>query len=156
MIPKLPANISDLIDGSYSELIKEHGFVNVAEMRLHQLVQAGAPSAPPPLEHRFTPGLYSRTIFMPAGDILVSELHLTEHQFVVSKGACSVFDEVNGLVTIAAPYLGITMPGTRRMIVVHEDTIWTTFHPNPKGWTTPEEVKDAIIGPNTNPLLKPL
>lgn len=88
-----------------------------------------APPVEMPLQHRFTPGLYSREIFMPAGAVVVSKVHKTEHQFVVSKGRVSVWSEADGVVELRAPHAGVTKPGTRRILVVHEDTIWTTFHP---------------------------
>jgi hypothetical protein len=144
----------DIISSQDAALIQQHGLVNVAEWRIEQLVADGFPSKAPPLEHRFTPGMYSRTIFMPAGDIVISGLHITRHQYVISKGCCSVYTAEEGFVTLTAPFVGITEPETRRLLVIHEDTIWTTFHPNPGDkWKTPEEVIAAITRPNPNPLL---
>jgi hypothetical protein len=82
-----------------------------------------------PLEHRFTPGLYIRTIFMPAGTLLTSKIHKTEHPFCVTKGVVDVFDDDNGPVRITAPHMGVTKPGTRRVLRIIEDTVWTTYHP---------------------------
>lgn len=81
-----------------------------------------------PVSHVFTPGLYARTIYMPAGVKLTSRIHLMEHPFLVSKGVFSVWDASTGWVRISAPYMGITKPGTRRVLEIHEDTIFTTFH----------------------------
>lgn len=135
-------------------MIDQYGLINVAEWRIHQLQAAGVPSREPPLEHRWTPGLYSRTIFMPAGDIIISEQHLTEHQYAITQGCLSVFIAGQGFVTLAAPFIGITKPGTKRLLVLHEDTIWTTFHPNPgDAWKTPQEAKASLIAANSNPLL---
>ena len=39
-----------------------------------------------------------------------------------------VFIEGVGWKRYAAPYTGITKPYTRRILYIHEDTIWTTFH----------------------------
>lgn len=145
---------SSLSLAAHAALIAQHGLINVAEWRLRQLAARSFPSREPPLEHRFTPGLYSRTIAMPAGDIIVSELHLTEHQYAITQGSLTVYTEAEGFVTLAAPYVGITQPGTRRLLILHENTLWTTFHPNPGDlWRTPEEVKAAIIGTPFNPLL---
>ncbi len=80
-----------------------------------------------PLTHRFTKGMYIREIFMPKGTLLTSEIHKTNHPFVVSKGHCQVYDG-DDVIEIKAPYTGITEPNTRRLIYVEEDTIWTTFH----------------------------
>lgn len=103
------------------------------------------------LEHRFTPKLYSREITMPAGILVTSETHKTEHQFILSKGIVSVWTEEEGEVFIVAPYHGITKPGTRRILFIHEEAIWTTFHSTLKN--TVEEVREDIIEKYENPFI---
>lgn len=104
------------------------------------------------LKHTFTPGLYSRQITMPAGTVVVSEIHKTEHQYVVLDGVCEVWTEAEGWVLIKAPFSGITKPGTRRVLKIHLPTVWQTFHPTTA--TTVDEVYDQIIEQRVNPLLK--
>jgi len=95
-----------------------------------------------PLIHKFTPGLYTREIFMPKGTLVISMIHNTEHPFVITKGKVSVWIEGTGVVTYTAPYSGITKPGTRRILYIHEDCSWMTFHPTDK--TNPEEIVNDI------------
>src|SRR3989442_15642842 len=76
-----------------------------------------------PLVHRFTPGLYTREIFNPAGTLLTTKIHKTEHPFVIAQGRVSVFVPGEKVVHLRAPYVGVTKAGTRRIIYVHEDTI---------------------------------
>jgi hypothetical protein len=104
-----------------------------------------------PLVHRFTPGLYIREIFMPAGSVVTSARHMTCHPFVVSKGDVSVYEEDREVGRYKAPYTGITQPGTRRLLYMHEDTIWTTFHVTDK--TDPDEIAKDIAEVEINPLL---
>lgn len=106
-----------------------------------------------PLVHTFTPGLYSRQITMPANKIIVSEKHLTEHQFIISEGVVSVWTEDNGWMTLQAPFHGITKVGTQRILITAMDTVWTTFHANPKGFTTTDEIYDDIIEKRDNEFL---
>ena len=82
-----------------------------------------------PLTHRFTPGLYAREIFMPAGSLVVSRVHKTEHPYVVLSGRVRVWTEEGGVVEISGPHVGITKPGTRRVVFILEDCRWITFHP---------------------------
>lgn len=79
-------------------------------------------------QHDFCPGVYARTIFMPKGMVLTSQIHLTQHFFVVVKGSCTVVGSDGSKRFIEAPYMGVTMPGTKRALYIHEDCIWTTFH----------------------------
>lgn len=105
-----------------------------------------------PVKHCFTPGMYSREIFMPASvapivTIITSQIHKTEHQYIVSQGKLDVWMEGKGWVRIVAPFHGITKPGARRALRIIEDTIWTTFHPTDK--TTVDEVMAELIEPHT-------
>lgn len=99
------------------------------------------PQEPLPLNHVFTPGLYVREVFMARGKLITTRIHLTDHPFVVSAGAVSVWTDDQGWVTLRAPHTGVTKAGTRRILFIHEDCIWSTFHANPKNETDP----DAIV-----------
>ena len=81
-----------------------------------------------PLVHKFTEGMYIREIFMPAGSLWTSKIHKTEHPYVVSYGKVAVSIDADEWYEITAPYTGITTPGTRRVLFILEDCIWTTFH----------------------------
>jgi hypothetical protein len=80
-----------------------------------------------PLKHKFVDGAYVRTIFMPKGMLLTSKIHKKCHPYFIMKGDCSVLTE-EGVVRLKAPYHGITQPGTKRVLYMHEDTIWITVH----------------------------
>lgn len=115
------------------------------------IVGSGLPLNEFPVVHRFTPGLYIREIFMPAGSVLTSKIHKTEHPFVISQGIVSVWTPETGAITLKAPYTGITKPGTRRVLFIHEDTIWITFHVG--GEESVEAIEDRIIEKRDNPRL---
>jgi hypothetical protein len=104
-----------------------------------------------PLKHIFTDGLYAREITMYAESRLTSMIHLTDHQFIVSKGRVLVYNGGEEI-EIVAPYHGITKAGTRRVLYAIEDTIWTTFHANPNNETV-EQIQDRIIEKYENKLL---
>lgn len=96
-----------------------------------------------PVTHRFTPGLYIREVFMPKGCIFMSKIHKTEHPFVLSKGSLSILTEGGEVLRLNAPHTGITKPGSRRIAAIHEDVIWTTFHPTNE--TDVDKIEEAII-----------
>lgn len=104
-----------------------------------------------PVTNRFTDGLYVREIFMPAGAFITSKIHKTQHQFFILKGKAIVW--IDGIEQILeAPYIGVTEPGTRRVLYIVEDTIWATSHPNPDNETL-EQIEDRIIEKHDNPYL---
>lgn len=132
--------------------IREPDIVDRVEEYLLSMSDAtGFPCVAFPLVHRFTPGLYIREIHIPAGHILTSREHLLEHPFTISKGRISVRSETEGLVTYEAPHTGITKPGTRRVLIAHTDTIWTTYHLNPDDETDPDKIVGKITC-HDNPL----
>ncbi|WP_051959893.1 hypothetical protein [Sphingobacterium sp. ML3W] len=96
-----------------------------------------------PIRDRFVGKMYIRECTMPARTMVVSKMHKTEHPFVISQGKISVFTEDTGWVLMEAPFTGVTIPGTKRILFAHEDTVWTTFHVTDK--TTAEEVEKDII-----------
>ena len=115
-----------------------------------------------PLAHKFTDGMYIREIFMPAGSLWTSKIHKTEHPYVVSHGKVAVSIDAQEWYEITAPYTGITKPGTRRVLYILEDCIWTTFHridgmkseyndlPLEEVEKIVEQIEDKILEPHIN------
>ncbi len=101
------------------------------------------PPAVAPVKNIFTPGLYTRTIFMPAGSAHRSKIHKTEHQYIISQGACFVSENGGPRMLYNAPFHGITKPGTWRTLFIVIDCVWTTMHPTDK--KTVEEIEADII-----------
>lgn len=93
-----------------------------------------------PLKHLFTKGMYTRQIKMPswttnskgeqAQTVIVSKIHKTTHTFNISAGKAAVYNKADEFLGIVeAPYLGVTIAGTRRILAIIEPCIWTTNHP---------------------------
>jgi len=119
---------------------------------IEHTIETSLPPAQVPVKHEFFPGLYVRTVDMKAGTILTSKIHKTEHPFVVHTGIVRVWSREKGVEEITAPFMGRTLPGTRRVLFIVADCLWSTFHPTDK--TTPEEIEADIIQPHKNPLLE--
>lgn len=141
---------------SFGELVERMNgdatVIDAIEAGIERAVENGFKLAEMPLVHTFTPGLYSRQITMPEGTLVCSKIHLTEHQFILSKGTVSFWTKDGGEVIISAPYQGVTKPGTARALYIHEEAIWTTFHSTLL--QTPEEIIDDITESYENPLLQ--
>jgi hypothetical protein len=106
-----------------------------------------------PLIHRFTPSMYIREIFMPKGSLITSKIHITEHPFTISKGKVSVSVDGDEWQIYEAPYTGITKIGTRRVLYIEEDCVWTTYHVNEDNCTDVEKIEDRILDKYVNKLL---
>jgi hypothetical protein len=132
---------------SATALAKQSAKLNFFEQEL-----AKCPAAPtPPLVHRFTPGLYSREIFLQKNLQCTSKIHKTEHQFIVI-GVFEMWSEESGWIFIDAskkPFHGTTKPGARRAFRIHEDTWFTTFHPTTL--TDLAQIEAALIEPHDIP-----
>lgn len=86
------------------------------------------PQCEAPVEHIFTPGLYSRKIVMYPGSLITSKIHKHRHPFVILEGECAVWDKSTGWMELKAGHMGITEPGTHRILFIRKKTVWVTFH----------------------------
>ena len=94
--------------------------------------------------HHFSDGLYARELFIPAGVCLVVALNKTKHLYTVVKGKCRVSTQFENI-EIEAPFMGETIPGTKRVIYAETDCVWITYHPTEL--TNVEEIEKAILEP---------
>ena len=110
------------------------------------------PAAELPLDHIFTDGIYIRKIFAPAGTLLTSVHHNTDHPFVLVSGSLDVISN-EGSCSMTGPFMGITNRGTRRAIYITTDVVFFTIHANPENIQDPDELMEKITIPINNPLI---
>lgn len=122
-------------------------FVSIFDVAEAEMVKL--PRVNMPLEHTFTPGLYTRKIFIPKGTLASTRVHKTEHPFFIMKGRVQIIEPGNSY-EVEAPFNGVTEPGTRRLIQVLEDCIWITCHRT--DLLDPDEIAEEITF-HDNPLL---
>jgi hypothetical protein len=134
------------------QIIKRVNDKRIDELELKMATEF--PMVDCPLVHRFTNGMYIREIFMPKGTLITSKIHKTQHPFTVSKGVVSVKIDSGEWQTIEAPYTGITQAGTRRVLLIHEDCVWTTYHINKDNCQDIEKIEDRLLYKYVNKLLK--
>lgn len=108
-----------------------------------QTAIADLPDVELPLQHTFAPGVYVRTIFIPAGTVVVGKIHKHRHANILSQGHVTVFTEHGGKEDLHGPLTMVSEPGTKRAVYAHTDTVWTTIHPTDK--LTPEDVEEEVI-----------
>lgn len=97
------------------------------EERLAKMPEASFGDNACPLKHTFVDGAYVREMFAPKGLLIATKIHKVNHPYFVLKGDVSVLTE-EGVVRIKAPYSGVTLAGTKRLMYIHEDTTWITVH----------------------------
>lgn len=81
-----------------------------------------------PLQHVFAPGAYARTIFIPAGSVIVGKIHKHKHLNILSHGHVSVMTEAGGVEDLTGPLTMVSEAGTKRAVYAHTDVVWTTIH----------------------------
>ena len=97
----------------------------------------------PPLKNWLAPGIYAREIHLPGNTVVVGRVHRHRHFNIISKGSITCYTEF-GLETHTAPASFISEPGTKRVVLTHEDAIWTTIHPNPSNETDISKLEDMF------------
>lgn len=95
-------------------------------------------------EHLFADGTYTRTMWSPAGMVLIGKIHKQRHVCFLLAGKVTIVSATGEPpVTIEAPQRWIAEPGTKRAVIVHEAMEWTVVHgTNAK---TVEEVEAEVI-----------
>lgn len=118
-----------------------------AEMRGKILALEAAMLAQPellvefPLEHYFAPGIYMRQMTVPKGGTLTGKIHKTEHLCVLAKGEVSVWTE-GGMKRLTAPAVVHSLPGIKRAMHAHEDSVWINVHHNPTNEWDLEKIEE--------------
>lgn len=91
--------------------------------------------------HHFAPGLYLREITIPKDVTLTGLIHKTEHICILSKGKVSVSTE-DGMKTLEASSVVHSMPGTKRVLYAHEESVWINVHFNPTNESDISKIDD--------------
>lgn len=98
------------------------------EARLLGMNGVNGPAEECPLEHRFAPGVYLRTITMRAGLFVVGHEHRTEHLNIVHSGRARVFMD-GKWVLVQGPGVFVSKPGVRKILVIEKEMVYSTIHP---------------------------
>lgn len=96
------------------------------------------------VKHHFATGVYSRELFIPAGNVIVSKIHKGKTFNVIARGRIAVICPNNGYNVYEGVKTFVSEPFTKRVVIALEDTLWITSH----GYTGPEDldiVENEII-----------
>lgn len=106
------------------------------------------------VRHHFTDsGLYAREMVIPKGTLITGKIKKHEHISVISAGLVTEVTEA-GLQNIKAPYTMVSLPGTKRVVLAHEDTVWTTIHASHE--RDLDKLEDELIASSHEELAKQL
>lgn len=97
-----------------------------------------------PVVHHFAPGLYARQMTIPKGGLIIGKIHRHAHINTLSKGRVWVVTEF-GKEELCAPLTFVSVPGTKRLVLAQEETVWTTYHPTDE--TDLERIEAHVIAP---------
>lgn len=97
--------------------------------------------------HHFAPGVYGRTMIIPAGMCVVGKIHKHAHLNVITRGVIKVVTEF-GEDVFHGPRTWTSEPGTKRAVYAIEETEWITIHHNPDNLTDIRELEALLIAPS--------
>lgn len=115
------------------------------------------PQYEPKTQHYFCNGMYLRTVWSPAGSVIVGKRHLTEHFYAVLSGRVIVVtgkDQKELDATKNGPQI-LTCPiGTKRAVYVIEDAWRMNVHLNVENVTDLDRLEELLIEDDpTSPFL---
>lgn len=94
--------------------------------------------------HHFGTGVYGRELFIPADQVIVSKIHRGKTLSVIAQGVITIISE-EGVKTVEAPYVFVSSPFTKRVVISHTDVVWVTSHENFNNSEDLEEIELRII-----------
>ena len=100
-------------------------------------------------EHQFSPGMYMRKLFRPAGTLIVGKVHKEPHFFLCAKGEIIAWTE-SGMKRLHAGDAIESKPGTKRVTLAVTDAIGITIHRTDK--TDLDEIEAELIEPDPSAL----
>ena len=107
------------------------------------------PQAELETEHFFSPGMYCRRVYRPAGTLIVGKVHKEPHFFLCAKGEIIAWTE-SGMKRLQAGDVIESKPGTKRVTLAVTDAIGITIHRTDK--TDLDEIEAELIEPDTTAL----
>jgi quercetin dioxygenase-like cupin family protein len=107
------------------------------------------PQAELQTEHFFSPGMYCRRVFRPAGTLIVGKVHKQPHFFLCAKGEIIAWTE-NGMKRLQAGDVIESQPGTKRVTLAVTDAIGVTVHRTDK--TDLDEIEAELVEPDDTAL----
>jgi hypothetical protein len=109
--------------------------------RLEAMMQE-QPQVETPVRNWFCNGMYAREFTVPAGTLLTGAIHLHDSIAIMTRGRVRVINE-EGEHDIVAPVTFIQKAGVKRIGLVLEEMVWTTFHTCKA--TTVEEAERELV-----------
>jgi hypothetical protein len=88
---------------------------------------AALPQFEPKTDHYFADGMYCRSVFRPAGCIVIGKVHKKEHFYIITKGKVAVAGNGADKIYESGDVI-ISKPGTKRAVYALEDSICVTVH----------------------------
>ena len=106
------------------------------------------PQFEPKTDHYFAAGMYLRTVWSPAGTVIVGKVHLTEHFYAVLSGRVQVTTD-DGVIELDAnkdgPQIMCCPIGTKRAVAVLEDAWRMNVHRNPDNLMDIDELEKQLV-----------
>lgn len=143
------AEINAILDAEIATEAARHKILNFAD----GLAQMPSALDQLPLKHHFSPGVYTREIFIPRGVCVVGAIHRHAHMNIIAAGTCAVFTEFAGTERLVAPHTFVSKVGTKRIVLAIEDTIWLTVHENADNEIDTDKLVDRLTVPTYDALL---
>jgi quercetin dioxygenase-like cupin family protein len=101
--------------------------------------------------HYFAKGLVARELFMPKGSVVTGKIHVQEHLVIIIYGDVTVTTD-DGTQRYVGPCTFVGKPGSKRALLMHEDTLWVAIHASDA--KTQEEAESILVTNSYNDFLR--
>ena len=95
-----------------------------------------------PVQHYQIPGVYARSMFIPAGTVLTGKIHNFESIAILAKGTIRITNGTDSYV-ISEGHIMVDQPGVKRLGYTETDVVFITVHRTDN--TEIEAIEDELV-----------
>ena len=145
--------VSELVDSSSVSFLPSAGMPKglrtLVLERIYTIedIMLGLEQVECPLRHLFAPFVYLREMIVPAGTVMTGMLHRFDDVSIMSKGDMSILGDDGKFRRVSGHNIFYGKAGLKKIGIAHEETIWTSIHPNPTNETDIDKLEAMLYYP---------
>lgn len=121
---------------------------SLQQIKALQDIVGAAPQVECPVEHFFSPGMYTRKFTAPAETIVVGKMHRHQHPTFLLSGTVRINTD-RGMEEITGPHIWISQPNAKRALYTVTECVFATVHLNPTDTTDLDAIEAEVIVPES-------
>ena len=141
---KLIRRIIGALTPTRRETVAPFPMLNLEDLEAHMKQMPGQVEIP--VEHHFSPGLYLRSVTIPAGTLVMGKRHRGPACNILMQGKLAIYtSEFEPPTIMEAPRIFTTSPHSKKFVYCIEEAVFVNVFPTEE--TDPDRIEEQVIIP---------